>query len=80
MFLHIGKEVSILIRDIVAIINLESVAESNISQDFLKTIAEEGFVVSLTEEPHSFIVTTDKVYLSPISTSTLKKRVKQFVI
>ncbi len=74
MFLHIGQEVSILIKDIVAIIDLKTKYNSQCTKEFLNVAAEEDFIVSLTTEPNSFIVTTERIYLSPISAMTLKKR------
>lgn len=74
MFLHIGQEVSILIKDIVAIIDLKTKHNSQCTKEFLNVAAEEDFIVSLTNEPNSFIVTTERIYLSPISAMTLKKR------
>lgn len=79
MFLHIGQEQSILVKDIIAIINMESEANSEYTKEFLNTAKDEGFIVKLGENPDSFIITSDKVYLSPISASTLHKRVNKFL-
>ncbi len=79
LFLHIGQEISILVKDIVAIIDLETKDNSPSTKEFLTVAEDEGFIISLTEKPNSFIVTTDKVFLSPISAMTLKKRVNEFL-
>lgn len=79
MFLHIGQEHSILVRDIIAIIDLDTKNNSECTQEFLNTAEEEGFIVKLSKDPDSFIVTNDKVYLSPISASTLRKRANKFL-
>ncbi|MDI9441775.1 MAG: DUF370 domain-containing protein [Bacillota bacterium] len=40
----------------------------------VKTATEQGFVIQLSEDPISCIVTTSRIYLSPISVQTLQKR------
>lgn len=80
MYLHIGGDFVVSIDEIIAILDME---RSTISQDtrvFLKVSEEEGFIVNVIENemPKSFIIVQEKnmsrVYLSPISTSTLLKR------
>lgn len=79
MFLHIGQEKVIPMKDIVAILDVKCESYSIYTQEFLATAAEEGFVQTLIEKPKSFVVTTDRVYLSPISAATLNKRVSEFL-
>lgn len=79
MFVHIGKEKSILYKDIVAIISLQTEGRPDSTAEFLTTSDEEGFLISLTDKPRSLIVTSDKVFLSPISSVTLCNRVKTFI-
>lgn len=79
MFLHIGGEVVIPIKDIIAILDIESTTISKDTKEFLTIAEEEGFIVSISYDlPKSFIITeTDKkskIYLSPISSITLQKR------
>jgi len=78
ILLHIGQDISIFSKDIVAIIDYSTIQESESNQEFLKTAEEEGFLMSLTDKPHSFVVTIDRIYLSPISAITLAKRVGEF--
>ena len=73
MFLHIGGDVMIPLKDLVGLIALDSGSQP-INLEFLKTAEEEGFVVQLTGEPASLVICTKQVYLSPISTQTLAKR------
>ena len=79
MFVHIGGEVIIPIEDIIAIIDLEAKQNSLSTQEFLSVAEDEGFVVNIKDRANSFVVTTKKVYLSPISTVTLRKRVSDFL-
>ena len=83
MFLHIGVDVAIFIKDIIGIFDLDSTTISNSTKEFLKVSEEEGFIESICDDlPKSFIVTQKgtmtKIYLSPISVATLKKRVNFF--
>ena len=78
MFLHLGGNVIIPMKDIVAVIDMEH-RLGEASREFLKTNREEDFVVDISKgKPKSFIVVSGNdhnwVYLSPISAVTLKKR------
>jgi len=89
MFLHLGGDMVVYTKDIIAILDIESTLKSKHSRDFLNTCEEEGFVIRVTnEDPRSFVITerveiaTHKrkairkiiVYYSPISAPTLQKR------
>ncbi|MBM7615596.1 extracellular matrix regulator RemB [Alkaliphilus hydrothermalis] len=89
MFLHIGGEVVVPLKDVIAIFDIQSTMKSKYSQNFLEVCKEEGFIQEiLQEEPRSFVITerVEKsvkngkksrktiVYYSPISALTLQKR------
>lgn len=79
MFLHIGGDVVIPMKNIIAIFDIESTTISKDTKEFLKIAEEEGFITAISNDlPKSFIITeTDKkskIYLSPISSVTLQKR------
>ena len=80
MYLHIGSDRMVHSDDIIAILDFENTTTSKITREFLATSQEEEFIVNVSEEdlPKSFIVTEYKgkttVYISPISTATLNKR------
>jgi ribosomal protein S8 len=79
MFLHIGGDVVIPMRNVIAVFDIESTTISKDTKEFLKIAEEEGFIESISDDlPKSFIITeTDKkskIYLSPISSVTLQKR------
>lgn len=79
MFLHLGGDVVIPLKNIIAILDIESTTVSKDTKEFLTIAEEEGFIESIsTDLPKSFIITeTDKkskIYLSPISSVTLQKR------
>ncbi|HHU63475.1 MAG TPA: DUF370 domain-containing protein [Clostridiales bacterium] len=79
MFLHLGGDTVVFMRDIIAIFDYNTAISSDDTKEFLSIAKEEGFVRVISEDtPKSFILTEiDKksvVYLSPISSTTLKKR------
>lgn len=79
MFLHIGGDYVVPIKNIIAIMDLESTTISKDTKEFLTVAEEEGFVHTISDDlPKSFIITEidkkSKIYLSPISSITLQKR------
>lgn len=81
MFVHLGKDVAVPIKNIIAIMDLESTTVSKITKEFLTVAQEEGFIENISEDiPKSFIITEQnkksKIYLSHISSVTLQKRSK----
>lgn len=79
MFLHIGGDIVIPVKDVIAIMDIDTTTISKDTREFLKIAEEEGFIKSISNDlPKSFIITEmDKksvIYLSPISSVTLKKR------
>lgn len=73
MFLHIGSDVVVPLREVVGIIDLTE-EPSQVNREFLRTAEEEGFVVQLSETPVSIVICTKTIYLSPISAKTLYRR------
>lgn len=79
MFLHIGGDVVIPVKNIIAILDIDTTTFSKDTKEFLKIAEEEGFIKSISYDlPKTFIITeVDKksiIYLSPISSVTLNKR------
>lgn len=79
MYIHIGEDINIQVRDIIAILDKESINDSTLAQEFfshhndkLLNLAKGSF--------KSVIITSTKVYLSPIASNTLKKRSQQMMI
>lgn len=83
MFLHIGSDVEVSGEDIVAIINISSINNSKISKQLLQCSKDDLNICKISEdEPKSIILLNqnnqNKIYLSPISSSTLQKRILKF--
>ena len=79
MFLHLGENVVVPIKDIIGIFDLQNTIYSSDTIQFLRLAEEDGFVERITDEtPKSFIIAEvdkmSKIYLSPIPSTTLTKR------
>ena len=75
VFIHLGGDVMVQSKEVIAIFDLKMKYSSDSTKEFLDVADEEGFVVVIDQnESKSFVVTTRKVYYSPISSLTLKKR------
>lgn len=76
MFLHIGGDMVVLKKDIIAIIDKNTSLASDATKEFLDTGKTEGFFkhVSEHEKIKSYVITEQDIYLSPISAVTLLKR------
>lgn len=78
MYVHIGGEYQIPARTILAILDLDqpdTLEPGSANQRYLQRAEAQQRVEWIDwEVPRSFIVTLDRVYLSPISAATLRKR------
>lgn len=81
MYIHLGGEKIIRSSELVAIFDISIEKSSKISKQFVNNAFENKKVESIgEEEPKSIVVTKNKVYYSPISSSTLKKRANSFFV
>ncbi len=79
MFLHLGENVVVPIKDVIGIFDMETSIYGSDTAQFLRLAEEDGFVERITKEkPKSFVIAEvnkkSKIYLSPISSVTLSKR------
>ena len=73
MFLHLGSDVSVALKDVIAINDYSYL--KTINKEFLKNMRSKKFIIDIPEnDPKSFVITDKKIYLSAISSVTLKKR------
>ncbi|MEG0371854.1 MAG: DUF370 domain-containing protein [Clostridium sp.] len=78
MFLHLGESVVIPQKEVIAILDIDSVNSID-SDRFMRISDEEGFVKRINKEKPKSIILTERdkksiIYLSPISSVTLVKR------
>lgn len=83
MYLHLGKDVSVNTKNIIAILDLESTSVSKATRDFLKIVEEEGFVRNVSEEiPRTFVLCEingqSVIYITNISSKALAGRTQRY--
>ncbi len=79
MYIHLGGERIIRSSELIAIFDISIEKSSKISKQFVNHVKQEKTLVNIgEEEAKSIVVTKDTVFYSPISSSTLKKRVNVF--
>lgn len=83
MYLHLGKDVSVNTKNIIAILDLESTSVSKSTRDFLKIVEEEGFVRNVSEEiPRTFVLCEidgqSVIYITNISSRALAGRTQRY--
>lgn len=81
MFLHLGENISVSLKEIIGIFTIEAEGSSSDNLLFLKIAGDEDFIVRISDEmPKSFVVAEKDhksvIYLSPISTQTLIRRAR----
>lgn len=79
MYLHLGRDVAVSRKTIVAILDFDTSTFGKRTREFLHTAELEGRVVNVSEElPKSAVLCVESgksiVYISQISTQTLLKR------
>lgn len=73
MYLHVGEEVLVRTKDIIAILDIESASASPFMEEFLARQDRE--IVQLAKgSVKSIILTGNHIYYSPLASGTLKKR------
>ncbi|MCM3747960.1 DUF370 domain-containing protein [Paenibacillus pasadenensis] len=79
MYIHLGGEKIIRSSELVAIFDISIEQSSKLSKQFVAGAKKRKDVELIgEEEPKSIVVTKSRVYYSPISSSTLKKRGHNF--
>ena len=75
MFLFLGGEVTVRDEDVIGVFDIEECSVSRTTADFLNSCQKKTQIVNISENmPKSFIVTTDKTYISNVSHNTIRKR------
>ena len=74
MFLHLGADTVIPLKEVISITDIK-LLKPGINEEFLKARKKENLVTDVSDGNAKSLIVTDKiVYLSAISSSTLKKR------
>ncbi len=74
MFLHLGADTIVSLRHVVGIFDVK-IYERYVNDDYLNKIIINNVIEDVADsEPKSVIITDEKIYLSSISSHTLRKR------
>ncbi len=77
MYLHLGENTVITDKSIIGVFDMDTSTVNKATRDYLSNAEKTGKVEYVNFDlPKSFIVTDEKVYISPINTSTIYKRSK----
>ncbi|SDJ25504.1 extracellular matrix regulator RemB [Natribacillus halophilus] len=76
MFVHIGGYTVIRSKDIIAILNYDVHESSSLTQQYLASLHENEIVKAANDDDatKSLVITSEKLYHSPISSTTLRRR------
>ena len=84
MFIHLGKDYTVNLKNIIAIFDIENTSTSKITREFLVDMSKKNKVIYVNEDlPKSFVLTKEKeetvIYVSSLSSATLKKRSESYI-
>ena len=79
MYIHLGSNTVVNLKDVIAIIDMDKTTTSKNTRDFLSYAQKNGMIINISEElPKSAVICNyhgiNKVYISQISPATLYGR------
>lgn len=76
MFLHLGHNLSVRASEVVAIHDFALFAPGGVNRPLFERVQAEGRVADVTggKRPRALVITTETVYISAISHTTLLRR------
>lgn len=75
LFIHLGGDTIIRSKDVIAILNSDVKDSSSITKDFLQSHINKNNIQQISKDLiKSIVITHEKIYYSPISSVTLKRR------
>lgn len=75
MFLHVGTDVVVSLKRVVAILDIRSAGSTEATRAFIAHLKSQKKVTDISGgDPKSMVLTDSEAFLSPISSLTLKKR------
>jgi len=81
MYIHLGDETIIRVAEIVAIFDIAIESTSKLTKQYTTRAIEDKRAEIIKDGAiKSIVVTKDKIYFSPISSITLKKRANQHLV
>lgn len=77
MFLHLGDSTVVNTKDIIGIFDMDTSTVNKATRDYLNLAEKKKKIIYVNYDlPKSFVVTNDKIFVCPLNTNTLYKRVK----
>ncbi len=77
MYLHLGENTVVNSKEIIGIFDMDTSTVNKATRDYLNLAQKNNKIVYVNFElPKSFVVTNDKIFISPLNTATLLKRAK----
>ncbi|MCR6098472.1 DUF370 domain-containing protein [Salipaludibacillus agaradhaerens] len=81
MFIHLGGDMVLKAESIVAILDHNSQDLSEENQEMMKDHKKRKATIRVTDDtPKSMVITKKDIYLSPISSHTLKRRAETITV
>lgn len=78
MYIYLGGDTVIKSDDIIGIFDMDTSTVNKASRDYLLKSEKDKKVIYVNFElPKSFIVCKEKIYICPLNTSTLLKRINK---
>jgi len=75
MFLHVGTDVVVSLKRVVAILDLKSAGSTDSTREFIAQLKAKKRITDISGgDAKSLVLTEEEAFLSPISSLTLKKR------
>ncbi len=80
MYLHLGMDVVVRQKEVIAILDLDTTSVSKNTREFLNTAQKRGNVIDVSKNdlPKSYVLCGNKndfrLYISPLSAQTIYKR------
>lgn len=78
MYLHLGEDTVITDKNILGIFDMDTSTVNKATRDYLSNAEKNKKIAYVNYDlPKSFVVTDDKIYVSPLNTATLNKRANE---
>ena len=77
MYIYLGGDTAISTSDIIGVFDMDTSTVNKATRDYLSKAEKDNKIVYVNYElPKSFVVCSDKIFVCPLNTSTIAKRIK----
>lgn len=77
MYIYLGGDTAISTSDIIGVFDMDTSTVNKATRDYLSQAEKNNKIVYVNYElPKSFVVCSDKIFVCPLNTSTIAKRIK----